>query len=57
MKILIVVLSHLDGGIYTKFFETQNESWNSVDVEGVDTFFLVGNNDEDKIEGNLINKY
>jgi hypothetical protein len=54
MKILIVVLSHLDGGIYTKFFETQNESWNSIEVEGVDTLFLVGNNDEDKIDGNLI---
>ena len=54
MKILIVVLSHLDGGIYTKFFDTQNESWNSVDVEGVDTFFLVGNSDKDKVEGNLI---
>jgi hypothetical protein len=39
MKILIVVLSHLDGGVYTKFFETQNESWNSIDVEGVETFF------------------
>jgi hypothetical protein len=54
MKILIVVLSHLDGGIYTKFFETQNESWNSIEVEGVDTFFMVGNNNEDTIDGNLI---
>jgi hypothetical protein len=54
MKILIVVLSYLDGGIYTKFFESQNESWNSIEVEGVDTFFLVGNNIEDTIDGNLI---
>ena len=54
MKILIVVLSYLDGGIYTKFFETQNESWNSIEVEGVDTFFMVGNNNEDTIDGNLI---
>ncbi len=54
MKILIVTLSYLDGGIYTKFFESQNESWNSVEVDGVDTFFLVGNNDKDEINGNLI---
>lgn len=54
MKILIVVLSYFDNGIYTKFFESQNESWNSVDVEGVDTFFLIGNNSKDEIDGNLI---
>lgn len=54
MKILIVTLTYLDGGIYTKFFESQNESWNSVEVEGVDTFFLVGNNDKDEIDGNII---
>ena len=54
MKILIVTLTHLDGGIYTKFFESQNESWNSVEVDGVDTIFLVGNNDKDEIDGNLI---
>ena len=54
MKILIVTLTHLDGGIYTKFFESQNESWNSVEVDGVDTFFLVGNIDKDEIDGNLI---
>jgi hypothetical protein len=54
MKILIVVLSYFDNGIYTKFYESQNESWNSVHVEGVDTFFLVGNNDKDEIEENLI---
>lgn len=54
MKILIVVLSYLDGGVYTKFFDTQNKSWNSIEVEGVDTFFLVGDNNENKIDGNLI---
>lgn len=54
MKILIVTLTYLDGGIYTKFFESQNDSWNSVEVDGVDTFFLVGNNDKDEIDGNLI---
>lgn len=54
MKILIVTLTYLDGGIYTKFFESQNESWNSIEVDGVDTFFLVGNNDKDEIDGNLI---
>jgi hypothetical protein len=54
MKILIVVLSYFDNAIYTKFFESQNESWNSVEVEGVDTFFLIGNNGKDEIVGNLI---
>jgi hypothetical protein len=54
MKILIVTLSYLDGGLYTKFFESQNESWNSVEVDGVDTFFLVGDNDKDEVDGNLI---
>jgi hypothetical protein len=57
MKILIVVLSYFDNGIYTKFYESQNESWNSVHVEGVDTFFLVGNNSKDEIVGNLIKTY
>jgi hypothetical protein len=54
MKILIVVLSYLDNGIYTKFFETQNESWNSVRVDGVETFFLTGNHNKDEIDGSLI---
>ncbi len=54
MKILIVVLSYFDNSIYTKFYESQNESWNSVHVEGVDTFFLIGNSSKDEIVGNLI---
>ena len=54
MKILIVVLSFLDEDIYTKFFESQNKSWNSIEIDGVDTFFLVGNNDKDEIDGNLL---
>ena len=48
------VLEPAYNGIYTKFFESQNESWNSVHVEGVDTFFLIGNNSKDEIDGNLI---
>ncbi len=54
MKILIVTLSYLDGGIYSKFYESQNQSWNSVEVDGVDTFFLVGNSPKDEIDGHLI---
>jgi len=54
MKIAIVVLSHFDNDVYSELFKIQNETWNSIDVEDVDTFFLIGNCDENKIDGNVI---
>lgn len=54
MKIAIVVLSYFDNDVYSELFKIQNETWNSIEVESVDTFFLIGNCDENKIDGNLI---
>lgn len=54
MKILILTLSVFDGGTYTNFFQTQNQTWNSVEVEGVQTFFYVGNSSGNTIEDNVI---
>lgn len=54
MKILIVTLSYFDNGVYSKFHQTQNKTWNSLNVDGVETYFLVGNNPENKINGNVI---
>lgn len=51
---MIVTLSYFDNRIYSKFYETQNKTWNSVSVEGVNTFFLVGNSDTDEIENQII---
>jgi len=50
MKILIIVLSYDDnGGIYSKFYESQKNTWDSIDVEGVNTFYLFGNHDKNEI--------
>lgn len=55
MKILILVLSHNDnGGIYSQFYKTQKETWDSIDVTGVQTFYYFGNSDQNKIIGNEI---
>ena len=41
MKILIIVLSYNDnGGPYSKFYETQKKTWDSVIVDNVETFYL-----------------
>ena len=54
MKILIVTLSYFDDSVYSKFFQIQNLTWNSLDVDGIDTFFLLGNSESNNIEGNLV---
>ena len=54
MKILILCLSHFDGGVYTKFYKTQKSSWDSIEVEDVKTFFYIGNQTENSIENDVI---
>jgi hypothetical protein len=55
MKILILVLSHNDnGGIYSEFYKTQKETWDSVDIDDVQTFFYFGNSEQNIIIGNEI---
>lgn len=49
MKILILVLSFADKGIYSKFFETQRKTWDSEFVEGVETFYYFGNHNSNEI--------
>ncbi len=55
MKILILVLSYNDnGGTYSKFYEAQKTTWDSIKVDNVDTFYYFGNSIENKIIGNEI---
>lgn len=54
LKILILVLSIDDGSIYSDFYKTQKETWDSIQVEGVTTFYFFGNAKENKIIGNEI---
>lgn len=54
MKILILVLSYNDNGIYSKFLKTQKETWDSEFVDGVETYYYFGNCDDNKIIGNNI---
>lgn len=54
MKILIIVLSHKDNGIYSDFYESQKKTWDSINVEGVETYYLFGNHDCNEIVGNEI---
>lgn len=53
MKILISVLTYLDGGIYENFYHKQNETWNSIDVDDVDTFFYIGGGEKKEIRNHF----
>jgi len=54
MRILILVLSYDDSGIYTEFYKTQKQTWDSVNVDGVETYYYFGDNNENIIVGNNI---
>lgn len=54
MRILISVLTYLDNGIYSKFYEVQNETWDSIDIEGVETFYYIGGGEKKEISGKLV---
>jgi len=49
MKILIIVLSYKDNNVYSKFYESQKNTWDSINVEGVETYYLFGNHHCDEI--------
>jgi hypothetical protein len=54
MKILILVLSYKDNDIYSKFHKTQKETWDSVNVSEIKTYYYFGNNNIDEIYDNEI---
>ena len=54
MKILILVLSYDDNNIYSDFYKSQINTWDSINVEGVNTFYLFGNHINDEIIDNKI---
>jgi hypothetical protein len=54
MKIIILVLTYLDDKIYSKFYEQQNKTWNSVDFPGVQTFFNINGGNSKEIKGHFI---
>lgn len=43
MKVLIIVLSYQDNGIYSKFYKAQKDTWGSIHLDGVETYYLLGN--------------
>jgi hypothetical protein len=52
MKILIIVLSYKDNDIYSKFYKAQKDTWDSLIVDGVETYYLFGNHHCDEIIDN-----
>lgn len=54
MKILILVLSYDDNAIYSKLMQTQKETWDSIEVDNVQTYYLLGNNDKNELINNHI---
>jgi hypothetical protein len=49
MKILILVLSLNDGGIYSKFYDTQKKTWDSIEHDNIETYYYFGNHKCDEI--------
>ena len=45
MKILILVLSHLEDG-YESFIDMQKKTWDSIEVPGIETFFYYASKSE-----------
>lgn len=43
MKVLIIVLSYQDNAIYSKFYKAQKDTWDSIHLDGVETYYLLGN--------------
>jgi hypothetical protein len=55
MKLIILVLSKKDdNGIYDRFYNTQKQTWDSINVEHVDTFFYFGDHPKNHIDGHDI---
>lgn len=54
MKVLILCLSYFDNTTYTKFYDTQKKTWDSLEIEGVKTFYFVGNENRNFIDKDVI---
>jgi hypothetical protein len=54
MKVLIIVLSYDDNDIYTKFYKSQVDTWDSIILDDVSTYYLFGNNNINKILDNKL---
>ena len=54
MKVLILVLSVDDHSIYSEFNKAQLETWDSIDVDGIETYYYYGGNDKNDIIDNKI---
>ena len=54
MKLIILVLSYDDDEIYSKFHKSQMETWDSINIGNVSTYYYFGNHECDEICGNKI---
>jgi hypothetical protein len=46
MKILVLVLSFHDNGLYSHLYRTQKETWDSIEHKDVDTFYYFGDSEK-----------
>lgn len=53
MKILIIVMTTLDGGLGSELYEKQRSTWDSVNTPNVETLYYIGGGDKKEIRGNL----
>ena len=49
MKLIILVLSYNDNGIYTDFYKSQKETWDSINISNTSTYYYFGNNESNEI--------
>lgn len=54
MHILILIIAVHDYGVYDALKKAQNETWNSLNVENIDTFFIYGDSEVNEIKDNNI---
>jgi len=50
MKILVLVLSFHDNGLYSYLYKTQKETWDSINNKDVDVFYYFGSSDKNYIK-------
>jgi hypothetical protein len=49
MKLIILVLSYNDNGIYTDFYKSQKETWDSINISNTSTYYYFGNHESNEI--------
>jgi hypothetical protein len=54
MKLIILVLSYDDNKIYSDFYKSQIETWDSINIPNISTYYYFGNNKCNEIWGNKI---